>query len=128
KAEFDRLSAPGGISFALTKLGMKTIGRLSKGIQLGWRAGFDSGATLDYVYENKPQGITPLGRWIDRGYLNSIGWRGIRQRKVHLEKMLRTAIEQTHEQRRPARILDIAAGGGRYVLETMRWPPTIPMS
>ena len=128
KAEFDRLSAPGGAPFAFMKLGMKTIGRLSKGIQLGWRAGFDSGATLDYVYENKPQGITPLGRWIDRAFLNSIGWRGIRERKVRLEKLLRWAIERTHEQGRPVRILDIAAGGGRYVLETMRSLAHIPMS
>jgi len=128
KAEFDRLSATGGALFALTKLGMKTIGRLSKGIQLGWRAGFDSGATLDYVYENKPQGITPLGRWIDRAYLNSIGWRGIRERKVRLEKLLRWAIERTHEQGRPVRILDIAAGAGRYVLETMHSLAPIPMS
>jgi alpha-beta hydrolase superfamily lysophospholipase/SAM-dependent methyltransferase len=128
KAEFDRLSAPGGAAFAPIKLGMKTIGRLSKGIQLGWRAGFDSGATLDYVYENKPQGITPLGRWMDHAYLNSIGWRGIRERRVRLEKLLRGVIERTHEQGRPVRILDIAAGGGRYVLETMRSLAHIPMS
>jgi alpha-beta hydrolase superfamily lysophospholipase len=128
KSEFDRLSAPGGAPFAFMKLGMKTIGRLSKGIQLGWRAGFDSGATLDYVYENKPQGITLLGRWIDRAYLSSIGWRGIRERKVRLERLLRWAIERTHEQGRLVRILDIAAGGGRYVLETMRSLAHIPMS
>ena len=128
KAEFDQLQGPGGISFALTRLSMKTIGRLSKGIQLGWRAGFDSGATLDYVYENKPRGVTPLGRLIDRGYLDSIGWRGIRVRRTHLEKLLRWAIERTYEQGRPVRILDIAAGGGRYVLETMRSLARIPMS
>ena len=32
---------------------------------------------------------TPLGRLIDRNYLDSIGWRGIRQRKLHLEELLR---------------------------------------
>ena len=79
KAEYDRLCAPGGWRFAPVRLGMKTLGRLSKGIQLGWRSGFDSGVTLDYVYENKAQGVTPLGRWMDRAYLESIGWRGIRQ-------------------------------------------------
>ncbi len=75
---------------------------------------------LDYVYENRPQGITPLGRLIDRSYLNSIGWRGIRQRRVHLERLLRETIEQTHAAGRAVRLLDIAAGPGRYVLETMR--------
>jgi len=105
---------------------MRTLGRLSRGIRLGWESGFDSGVTLDYVYENKPQGITPLGRLLDRAYLNSIGWRGIRQRKVHLEKVLRALIEQTHAAGRPVRLLDIAAGAGRYVLETLHQLAHIP--
>ena len=66
KQEYDRLSRPGSFRFQVIQLGMKTTGRLSKGIQLGWRSGFDSGLTLDYVYANKPQGVTPLGRLIDR--------------------------------------------------------------
>jgi SAM-dependent methyltransferase len=107
---------------------MKTGGRLSKGIDLGWRSGFDSGLTLDYVYENKAQGSTPLGRFIDHGYLNSIGWRGIRQRKKNLERLLRNVIERTHAEDRAVRIVDIAAGGGRYLLETMRALPGIPMT
>ena len=40
----------------------------------------------------QPTGVTPLGRLIDRNYLESIGWRGIRQRKLHLEELLRDAI------------------------------------
>ncbi|MEY2520334.1 MAG: hypothetical protein QOF24_2093, partial [Verrucomicrobiota bacterium] len=85
--EYERLKLRGGPQFALVRAGMKTGGRLSKGIDLGWRSGFDSGLTLDYVYENKAQGSTALGRFIDHGYLNSIGWRGIRQRKKNLEKL-----------------------------------------
>jgi SAM-dependent methyltransferase len=105
---------------------MRTIGRLSRGIRLGWSVGFDSGVTLDYVYENRPQGLTPLGRLLDRVYLNSIGWCGIRQRKVHLEKVLRVLIEQTHAAGRPVRLLDIASGAGRYVLETLHHLAHIP--
>jgi alpha-beta hydrolase superfamily lysophospholipase len=119
RQEYDRLCRPGSFRFRVIQMGMKTTGRLSKGIQLGWRSGFDSGLTLDYVYANKPQGVTPLGRVIDRSYLNSIGWRGIRMRKVHLEKMLRAAIERTHAEGRPVRIVDIACGAGRYVLEVL---------
>src|SRR5205814_7923397 len=104
---------------SLTKAGMKTVGRLSKGIQLGWDAGFDSGLTLDYVYANKAQGITPLGRLIDRNYLESIGWRGIRQRKSNLEKILRETILTLYKLNKPVHIVDIAAGAGRYVLETL---------
>jgi len=126
--EYERLKLRGGPQFAVVRAGMKTGGRLSKGIDLGWRSGFDSGLTLDYVYENKAQGATRLGRFIDHGYLNSIGWRGIRQRKKNLEKLLRNVIEKTHAAGRPVRIVDIAAGGGRYVLETMRTLPEIPMT
>jgi SAM-dependent methyltransferase len=126
--EYERLKLRGGPQFAVVRAGMKTGGRLSKGIDLGWRSGFDSGLTLDYVYENKAQGSTPLGRFIDHGYLNSIGWRGIRQRKKNLEKLLRQAIAKTHGEGHPVRIVDIAAGGGRYLLETMHALPEIPMT
>ncbi|MFZ1220316.1 MAG: bifunctional alpha/beta hydrolase/class I SAM-dependent methyltransferase, partial [Chthoniobacterales bacterium] len=126
--EYERLKLGGGPQFALVRAGMKTGGRLSKGIDLGWRSGFDSGLTLDYVYENKVQGATPLGRLIDRNYLNSPGWRGIRQRKKNLQKLLEDVIRSTHAEGRPVSILDIAAGGGRYLLETIRSLPEIPMT
>jgi alpha-beta hydrolase superfamily lysophospholipase/SAM-dependent methyltransferase len=128
KDEYDRLRRPGNPIYDLTKWSMKTFGGLSKGIRLGWRAGFDSGVTLDYVYENRPQGTTFLGRMMDRNYLESIGWRGIRQRRAHLEKLLRDTIEQTHAAGRPVRLLDIASGPGRYVLETIHNLRSIPMT
>jgi alpha-beta hydrolase superfamily lysophospholipase len=126
--EHERLKLRGSPHFALVRGGMKTGGRLSKGIDLGWRSGFDSGLTLDYVYENKAQGKTLLGRLLDRNYLNSPGWRGIRQRKKNLETLLRRVIEKTHSEGRPVRIVDIAAGGGRYLLETMSHLRHIPMT
>jgi len=126
--EFERLKLRGSPHFAVMRGGMKTGGRLSRGIDLGWRTGFDSGLTLDYVYENKARGLTPLGRLIDRNYLNSPGWRGIRQRKENLATLLRRVIKRAHADGLPVRILDVAAGGGRYLLETMRSLPTIPMT
>ena len=128
KDEFDRLCGPGNPLFGLTRFMMKTAGRLSRGIQLGWEAGFDSGRTLDYVYENQPRGVTPLGRAIDRSYLNSIGWRGIRERKVNLQKILRATVEKVHAERKPVNLLDIASGPGRYVLETVKELSHIPAS
>jgi len=111
--------SPRGLYWAVTRLSMKLGGCLSAGIRLGHETGFDSGSTLDYVYRNTPTGSGPLGRLIDRQYLESIGWRGIRQRKVHLEELLRRAISLVRTDGRPVRILDIAAGHGRYVLEAM---------
>ena len=126
--EYERLNRPGGVKFAVARAGLKAAGRLSDGVDLGWRNGFDSGLSLDYVYRNQPRGTTSVGRLIDKSYLNSIGWRGIRQRRAHLEKSLKNAIERTHRNGRPVRILDIAAGPGRYVLETLRMCPEIPVS
>ena len=126
--EYEQLKLRGSPHFALVRAGMKIGGRLSKGIDLGWRTGFDSGLTLDYVYENEPRGRTPLGRLIDRNYLNSPGWRGIRERKRNLETLLRCVIARTHAEGLPVRIVDVAAGGGRYLLETMRALPEIPMT
>jgi alpha-beta hydrolase superfamily lysophospholipase len=132
--EYDKLSrslpplSPRRWFFAAQKLGMKSIGRLSKGVRIGWETGFDSGKSLDYVYENKPQGWLGLGKLIDRFYLNSAGWAGIRQRKVHLEKLLKTAIERVHESGQPVQLLDVATGCGRYVLDTLAALPQIPVS
>jgi alpha-beta hydrolase superfamily lysophospholipase/SAM-dependent methyltransferase len=126
--EYDRRCRPGGMRFAAVRAIMKTGGRLSGGITLGWQRGFDSGTMLDYVYENRPQGITPLGRCIDRGYLNSIGWRGIRVRRANLERALHDTIAATHAAGQPVRLLDIASGPGRYVLETLARLRHVPIT
>jgi alpha-beta hydrolase superfamily lysophospholipase/SAM-dependent methyltransferase len=128
KAEYDRLCRPGGLHYRFLKSLLRSAGRLSTGIDVGCRHGFDSGVMLDYVYANQPQGTPPLGRLIDRSYLNSIGWRGIRIRRTNLEQLLRTTIEQTHAAGRPVRLLDIASGPGRYVLETISRLKHIPIT
>ncbi|RMN49774.1 class I SAM-dependent methyltransferase family protein, partial [Pseudomonas syringae group genomosp. 3] len=90
--------------------------------------GFDSGSTLDYVYRNRPAGKGALGRMIDKNYLQSIGWRGIRQRKLHAEELLRLAMAHLRNQGKPVRIVDIAAGHGRYILESLRGVEPLPES
>jgi SAM-dependent methyltransferase len=74
---------------------------------------------LDYVYRNQPEGRGPIGRAIDRAYLNSIGWRGIRRRKQHLEELIGAAADGLRAARLPLRIVDIAAGHGRYALDAI---------
>jgi len=105
--------------FAGQKLFMKTTGQLSGGIRLGWRAGFDSGSSLDYVYANQSTGGLFVGKLMDRVYLNNTAWVGIRQRKENLEILLREAITRVLDTGQRVRILDVASGRGRYVLETV---------
>jgi alpha-beta hydrolase superfamily lysophospholipase/SAM-dependent methyltransferase len=126
--EYEGLKSNGHGRFAVARAGLKMAGRLSAGVAVGWRNGFDSGLSLDYVYENEPRGVTVLGRLIDKAYLDSIGWRGIRVRKLHLEKALRQIIERVHASGMAVRILDIAAGPGRYLLETIHGMPEVPIS
>lgn len=108
-----------GLFYAALSFGMKTIGKKSKGMRLGYETGFDSGSTLDYVYRNQPEGYGTLGRIIDRNYLNSVGWRGIRVRKIHIQQMIEQAVKTLQDRNIPVRVVDIAAGHGRYVLDAL---------
>jgi alpha-beta hydrolase superfamily lysophospholipase len=133
-AESESLAAPlprnslRDLYWRMTRAGMSLGGRLSSGLKLGFDTGFDSGSTLDYVYRNAPTGTSAIGRLIDRNYLDSIGWRGIRQRKLHVEELLRLAMAQLRDQGREVRIVDIAAGHGRYILEALQGIDPLPES
>ncbi len=105
--------------FALQRAMLGTLGNLSDGMRIGLSQGFDSGASLDYVYRNQAGGRLGIGGVIDRGYLGAVGWRGIRLRRKHLRQTVSTLIDECPAGQ-PVRILDIAAGGGRYLLETIK--------
>lgn len=113
-----------GLSYAAQRAGLGTLGRLSRGIRLGHDTGFDSGESLDYVYENQPRGEWGIGRVIDRAYLNAIGWRGIRQRRDCLNVALRHALREARAGGLPPRLMDIAGGAGRYLLDILEEPET----
>ncbi|HID3223130.1 TPA: bifunctional alpha/beta hydrolase/class I SAM-dependent methyltransferase [Enterobacter cloacae] len=108
-----------GMFYSSLSYAMKTVGRLSKGMRLGYETGFDSGSTLDYVYRNSPEGNGFLGRMIDKHYLNSIGWQGIRVRKVNIQQVIEQAVTRLKASDMPIRVVDIAAGHGRYVLDAL---------
>lgn len=132
--EADRLASPlsclspAGLYWHAYRLNLKLGGLLSEGIALGHRTGFDSGSTLDYVYRNEAKGAGAIGRAADRQYLDAVGWKGIRQRKENLGLAIRRVIGLAHENGVPLRIVDIAAGHGRYVLEALADAPHKPES
>lgn len=123
--EADRLASPlplcslPGIYWKACRANLKLGALLSEGVALGHKTGFDSGSTLDYVYRNDARGLGPLGRMSDRTYLDAIGWRGIRQRKVNVEELIRLALGKLQSSGQPRHVMDIAAGHGRYVLEAL---------
>lgn len=119
--EFVRLQNPPSVSASIfyrsLRRALVTFGSWSDGMALGLRKGFDSGASLDYVYRHQPSGRGILGTWLDKAYLNAIGWRGVRIRKDTVKTLLRHVMSTLHARGEMPRVLDVAAGHGRYLLE-----------
>ena len=105
------------LNYAVQKWALGKIGSLSKGMNLGLQFGFDSGISLDYVYRNESQGKNRFGRILDRGYLEAIGWKGIRIRKQHLLQLLEENIAKVKAAGKTVKILDIAGGTGNYLFD-----------
>jgi alpha-beta hydrolase superfamily lysophospholipase len=126
REEFEQLRRPlpvlsfKRLKFALVRLALNTVGRLSRGIRLGIETGFDSGSTLDYVYANRSSGLGRIGKQIDRFYLNAAGWRGVRVRKRNVERALQRCLSMLRSEGQPVYVLDVAAGFGRYVLGALQ--------
>ncbi|MFN0172675.1 MAG: class I SAM-dependent methyltransferase family protein [Bryobacteraceae bacterium] len=90
---------------------LRTVGQLSEGVRLGWRRGFDSGMMIEYIYQNHPRGISPLGVAVDRAILNHSISVGVRSRRALLVDQLRAAVNQYEK---PV-VFDLAAGMGSYL-------------
>ena len=125
RVEADELATPlprlslRGLWWALYRAGMRLGARWSEGLRIGRDTGYDSGSTLDYVYQNEPRGSNFIGKLYDRHYLNAIGWRGIRRRKENIGKAIALATTLLHKADKPVHVLDIASGHGRYILDAL---------
>lgn len=125
RVEADELATPllpyslRGLFWTSYRALMKLGSRWSEGLRIGQETGYDSGSTLDYVYQNQPQGTNAFGRLVDKNYLNAVGWRGIRQRKANIAKAISLAMAKLREAGKPIDVLDIASGHGRYVLDAL---------
>ena len=95
---------------------LKRFGDVSDGMAEGLTRGFESGRSLDYVYANQARGRNWFGKLLDRWYLNSPGWKGIRERKSLLVDSVSKAAEAL-VQERPLEVVDLACGGAQYCFE-----------
>ncbi|CDA07441.1 bifunctional alpha/beta hydrolase/class I SAM-dependent methyltransferase [Fusobacterium sp. CAG:649] len=111
------------IFYSIQKFSMRTFGFLSKGMSLGLKYGFDSGISLDYIYKNQTNGKLLIGKFIDRFYLNQIGWRGVRERKKNLLSLIEEKINSLGEKN--VKILDVAGGTGNYLFDIKEKYPKI---
>ncbi len=112
-------------NYFMQRFMMKRFGFMSDGMKIGLKYGFDSGVTLDHIYKNEPSGKTWLGKMIDKNYLESIGWKGIRQRKVNMIAATKAKIALLKEKGEQVRILDIAGGPARYLIEIAEAYPEV---
>lgn len=111
------------IFYSIQKFSMRTFGFLSKGMSLGLKYGFDSGISLDYIYKNHANGKLLIGKFIDRFYLNQIGWRGVRERKKNLLSLIEEKITSLGEKN--VKILDVAGGTGNYLFDIKEKYPNV---
>ena len=111
------------IFYSIQKFSMRTFGFLSKGMSLGLKYGFDSGISLDYIYKYQADGKLLLGKFIDRFYLNQIGWAGIRERKKNLLTLIEEKINSLGEEN--VKILDVAGGTGNYLFDIKEKYPNV---
>ena len=111
------------IFYSIQKFSMRTFGFLSKGMSLGLKYGFDSGISLDYIYKDQADGKLLLGKFIDRFYLNQIGWAGIRERKKNLLTLIEEKINSLGEEN--VKILDVAGGTGNYLFDIKEKYPKV---
>ena len=123
REEADRLATPlprfcpKNLLFKFQRVFMQAVSPWVGGLKVGENTGYDSGSTLDYVYRNEPQGANKFFKFIDKFYLNAIGWRGIRERKRNIKLAIDQAVAKLQERGEPLRLLDIASGHGRYILD-----------
>jgi hypothetical protein len=113
----------------MTRASMGLGRKLSEGVKLGFDTGFDSGSTLDYVYRNTPTGKGALGR-TDRHQLPELHSAGAGSASANctFEELLRLAMAKLRDDGREVRIVDIAAGHGRYILEALQGVSPLPES
>jgi len=77
----------------------------------------DSGLNFDHIYRNEAKGYTKFGKIVDRILLNLPACKATRHRKEKVIDILRKEIDKNISQGKKARIVDLASGPARYLVE-----------
>lgn len=79
----------------------------------------DSGLNFDHIYRNVAKGYTGFGRVVDKILLNLPSAKATRYRKQKIIDMLRREIKNNISLGRKTRIVDLASGPSRYLIEAI---------
>lgn len=104
--------------YIIVRLVLQTVGKLSNGIRMSYIYGFTSGKMLEYVYNNKPSGVTILGRILDKIYLSHRGWQSVRERMFNLVDVISDTVKIF--EKKCTKITDIAGGTGLYLFKVIQ--------
>lgn len=120
RAELPRTS-PRAWRFATLALGSRAGARLSGGLCVGHRHGFDSGPFMAHVYADRASGRTRLGRRLDRRLLDRPTCHALRDIRGLAEAAVLEAIDACPGGR--AVVADLAAGPSPYLLRALQLRP-----
>lgn len=104
--------------YVIVRLILQTVGQLSTGIRMSYTYGFTSGKMLEYVYKNKPSGVTKFGVILDKLYLSHPGWQSVRERMFNLVGTLSDTVKVLEKE--CTNITDIAGGTGLYFFKVVQ--------
>jgi Putative methyltransferase len=116
-----RSSPPRDWRLALAAAGSRAGALLSEGLRLGYRHGFDSGPFMTHVYADRARGRTPLGRRLDRRFLDRRTCEAFRDIRALAETALRAALD-AHPGQEPL-VADLAAGPAPQLVAALRERP-----
>ena len=97
---------------------LRTLGRLSCGIDTGFTYGFDSGIIMNYIYDNKARGRLGVGKILDRMFLNQVTCRAFRSIKQIQIDMIDQYLRERNG--KPTFIVDLASGKADYIYEILK--------
>ncbi len=90
--------------------------RLGRKSMMGYA---DSGINFDYIYRNVAVGYTRFGKIVDRILLSLPAGRATVDRKNVIVNILREEIDKNKAREKKTRIVDLASGPARYVIEAI---------
>lgn len=119
KLRFEETDYLKRLYWQIIKKVIHSVGRLSTGIRTGLDNGFDSGVSLEYMYNNESGGKYLLGKFIDRLYLSNNACRSLRVREKNVEEFIVIAAKKLTTEGKKIKLLDVAAGCGRYIFNIL---------
>ena len=104
--------------YYLISLLLRTIGQLSDGIRIGFRHGFDSGMIMNYIYEDKPQGISYIGKALDAAFLDQTTCKAFRAVRQIQKDIISSYLEERIG--KETFIVDMASGKADYIYDALK--------